>query len=100
MASYATVPLGYKEPARPFAHPCPPAPSRRRGHVAAATTSPTYTREHHMSGGASCAGARDSQDAWAGARTIDDCTGRCAMPYGGNDWLGLTEEDVLEPELP
>ena len=22
------------------------------------------------------------------------------MPYGGNDWLGLTQEEVLEPELP
>ena len=22
------------------------------------------------------------------------------MPYGGNDWLGLTQEEILEPELP
>src|SRR3954452_13245474 len=22
------------------------------------------------------------------------------MPYGGNDWLGLTHEEILEPELP
>ena len=22
------------------------------------------------------------------------------MPYGGNDWLGLTQEEALEPELP
>ena len=22
------------------------------------------------------------------------------MPYGGNDWLALTEEDILEPDLP
>lgn len=22
------------------------------------------------------------------------------MPYGGDDWLGLTREEVLEPELP
>src|ERR1700675_2751121 len=25
---------------------------------------------------------------------------RCIMPYGGNDWLALTEEPALEPELP
>src|SRR5882724_5346930 len=23
-----------------------------------------------------------------------------AMPYGGNDWLALTQEPILEPELP
>jgi hypothetical protein len=22
------------------------------------------------------------------------------MPFGGNDWLALTQEDVLEPEIP
>ena len=22
------------------------------------------------------------------------------MPFGGNDWLGLTQETTLEPELP
>ena len=22
------------------------------------------------------------------------------MPYGGNDWLALTQEPVLEPDLP
>ena len=22
------------------------------------------------------------------------------MPYGGNDWLALTQEPTLEPELP
>jgi predicted TIM-barrel fold metal-dependent hydrolase len=22
------------------------------------------------------------------------------MPYGGNDWLGLTQEEILEPDLP
>jgi hypothetical protein len=22
------------------------------------------------------------------------------MPYGGNDWLGLTQEPAVEPELP
>ena len=22
------------------------------------------------------------------------------MPYGGNDWLALTQEPILEPELP
>src|SRR4051794_4612007 len=42
----------------------------------------------------------DSRDTWAGSWTIHECTGRCAMPYGGNDWLELTQEEVLEPELP
>ena len=26
--------------------------------------------------------------------------GGAAMPYGGNDWLALTQEEILEPELP
>ena len=25
---------------------------------------------------------------------------RCLMPYGGNDWLALTQEPTLEPEMP
>src|SRR6266487_1865844 len=25
---------------------------------------------------------------------------RCLMPYGGNDWLALTQEPTLEPEIP
>src|ERR1700675_3844666 len=25
---------------------------------------------------------------------------RCIMPYGGNDWLALTQEPALEPEIP
>src|SRR6266568_8565732 len=25
---------------------------------------------------------------------------RCIMPYGGNDWLALTQEPTLEPEIP
>jgi len=25
---------------------------------------------------------------------------RCIMPYGGNDWLALTQEPTLEPDLP
>ena len=26
--------------------------------------------------------------------------GGTSMPYGGNDWLALTEEPTLEPEIP
>ena len=26
--------------------------------------------------------------------------GGCAMPFGGNDWLDLTTEEALEPDLP
>src|SRR5437879_5426006 len=28
------------------------------------------------------------------------CQGGMSMPYGGNDWLALTQEPTLEPELP
>src|SRR5437762_12288015 len=28
------------------------------------------------------------------------CNGGARMPYGGNDWLALTQEPTLEPEMP
>src|SRR3989475_4463420 len=28
------------------------------------------------------------------------CNGGAIMPYGGNDWLALTQEPTLEPEIP
>jgi L-fuconolactonase len=28
------------------------------------------------------------------------CNGGALMPYGGNDWLALTQEPTLEPEIP
>src|SRR6058998_4213619 len=28
------------------------------------------------------------------------CNGGALMPYGGNDWLALTQEPTVEPELP
>src|SRR5213083_1513788 len=40
-------------------------------------------------------------DALAG-RFVDNhwTNGGMSMPYGGNDWLALTQEPTLEPELP
>ena len=29
-----------------------------------------------------------------------DTNGGAIMPYGGNDWLALTQEPTLEPEIP
>jgi hypothetical protein len=34
------------------------------------------------------------------ARAVTLCYGGARMPYGGNDWLALTQEPTLEPELP
>src|SRR2546422_657756 len=34
------------------------------------------------------------------ACTTTFCHGGALMPYGGNDWLALTQEPTLEPELP
>jgi hypothetical protein len=32
--------------------------------------------------------------------TVTDITEGTNMPYGGNDWLALTQEPTLEPEIP
>src|SRR5262245_17543352 len=34
------------------------------------------------------------------ACTATDCQGGISMPFGDNDWLALTPEPTLEPELP
>src|SRR5712691_13359442 len=34
------------------------------------------------------------------ACTTTFCHGGALMPYGGNDWLALTQESTMEPELP
>src|SRR5580692_4998415 len=36
----------------------------------------------------------------AGSGPAKVVRGRTKMPYGGNDWLDLTREEALEPELP
>src|SRR4051794_41609011 len=36
---------------------------------------------------------------WAGRGELKQ-NGGAAMPYGGNDWLALTQEATLEPEIP
>ena len=38
---------------------------------------------------------RVTRSCWRG-----NCKRRAAMPYGGNDWLALTQEPTLEPEIP
>ncbi len=32
--------------------------------------------------------------------TEEDHDGGVIMPFGGNDWLALTQEPTLEPDLP